>query len=221
MPPPPSRLASEPVRNRRVGIAVFVLLLAVQAALVPVIDHRSQDVTRAWRTVPLSGLRDGVRVAQTLDIGYHGLAGIALAATVAPAAAARHLDVRLTGPDGSSAVTRRVTVTIPPGQTTCCQIVFERIPASGRRFQLELTFRGFTPANPLALQMHRVRFRGGLRVNGRALPANLAMDPDGDVDGVPGALRIPLTAFGVVLVGIDLLVALAVHWLLARPAPVR
>jgi hypothetical protein len=191
------------------------LLVAVQIALIAVLHQRAPDVTRAWRPFPITGLRDGVRVSQTFDIGYHGLQGIDLSAEMAAAPTARFVDVRVAGPDGGDRVSRKTTVVIPAGQTTCCRIAFDRIPTSGRRFHLDLTFRGFDRAAPLTLEARTVRVMGGLRINDRALPANLAMRPDGDIDGVPGAMRISLVGFAAALLAIDALVALAVYRMLS------
>lgn len=204
------------MRKWRLGVTVFALLVVVQGALVPILDRRSDDVTRSWRTDPLPGLRDGVRVVQTFDIGYHGLAGIELPATLPPSPTPRYVDARLWGPDGTTTVMRRTTVTIAPGQIGCCRLTFDRIPASGRRFQLELRFRGFTPEHDLALTISRVRIQGGLRVNGRPLRGNLTMNPDGDIEHLPGALRIPLAALAAALALIDALAAAAVQVLARR-----
>jgi hypothetical protein len=201
------------MRERRLGVSVFLLLVAMQAVLIAVIADGVPDVARAWKAFPISGLRDGVRVDQTFDIGHHGLAGIDLAGSMAASRVARYVDVRLAGPEGTSAVTRRATITVAPGQTTCCHFAFERIPVSGRRYQLELRFRGFTDDHNLSLDTNRVRVLGGLSLNGRTLPANLAMTADGDIERLPGALRVPLTAFAAAILAIDLLVALAAQWL--------
>jgi hypothetical protein len=196
--------------SRLAGVGVFALLVAVQAAFLMLLDQRAPDVTRSLRTVPIGGLRDGVRLSQTFDIGYGGLAGVEIAGETPPVSTTRYVDVRVAGPEGGDGVTRLATVTIPPGQTTCCRIAFPRIPASGRRFRLDLGFRGFDRNAPLTLRAGVVRIQGGLRINDRTQLLNLAMQPDGAIEHVPGAIRIPLVWFGAALLALDGLVSLAI-----------
>jgi hypothetical protein len=198
---------------------VFATLVAAQVAVVLAVDQRAPDVTRAWRTFAIAGIRDGVQINQTFDIGYGGLSGIDIVGDTPPSNVTRYVDARLAGPDGGEQVTRTATIAIPAGQTTCCRIAFARIPTSGRRFRLELRFRGFDRATPLSLQAHAVRIQGGLRVNDRTQPANLAMRPDGVIEHLPGAMRISLIAFAAALLGVDALVAAAVAIACCRPRP--